>query len=163
MVDLTKRDTGRDGKMTTQVRLLDLVPGRSGPAYAGWLTGRGTTFTGGVQIATLDPFHGCAKAIRDYSDEAVAVLDGLHVVELALAAKRRPLRRQQNQLGHRGRKDDLPLPNPQRPSRWRRRPQRPGGGSHRLGLPSGRLRPRSHHSLALLPAVAVGLPNSTPV
>ena len=37
MVDLTKRPDAK-GKVRTQARLLDLVPGRSGPAYAGWLT-----------------------------------------------------------------------------------------------------------------------------
>lgn len=34
MVDLTKRPDAK-GKLRTQARLLDLVPGRSGPAYAG--------------------------------------------------------------------------------------------------------------------------------
>jgi transposase len=107
MVDLTRRNTGRDGKPQTQARLLDLVPGRSGPACAGWLTGRGTGFTGGVQIAALDPFRGYANAIRDHLDDAVAVLDAFHVVKLALAAMEETRRRvQQTQLGHRGRKHD---------------------------------------------------------
>jgi len=34
MVDLTRRPDAK-GKVRTQARLLDLVPGRSGPAYAG--------------------------------------------------------------------------------------------------------------------------------
>lgn len=57
MVDLTKQ-TDEFGQVRPRARLLDLVPGRSGPAYAGWLTSRGPAFTGGVQIATLDPFRG---------------------------------------------------------------------------------------------------------
>ena len=40
MVDLTKRPDGK-GKVRTQARLLDLVPGRSAPAYADWLSSRG--------------------------------------------------------------------------------------------------------------------------
>ena len=40
MVDLTKRPDAK-GKVRTQAGLLDLVPGRSGPAYAGWLNSRG--------------------------------------------------------------------------------------------------------------------------
>ena len=53
MVDLTKTDDGKP-----QARLLDLVPGRSGPAYAGWLQARGEAFATGIQVATLDPFAG---------------------------------------------------------------------------------------------------------
>ncbi len=40
MVNLTKRPDAK-GRVRTQARLLDLVPGRSGPAYAGWLNSRG--------------------------------------------------------------------------------------------------------------------------
>jgi hypothetical protein len=52
MVDLTRHD-GRP-----RARLLDLVPGRSGKAYADWLSSRGAKFTAGVRTATLDPFRG---------------------------------------------------------------------------------------------------------
>ena len=58
MVDLTRRDTN-------PARLLDLIPGRSGKAYADWLSGRGDTFTAGIRTATLDPFRGHSNAIRD--------------------------------------------------------------------------------------------------
>ena len=54
MVDLTRHD-GRP-----QARLLDLVPGRSGKAYADWLSSRGAGFTAGVKTATLDLFRGYA-------------------------------------------------------------------------------------------------------
>ena len=106
MVDLTTRPD-QTGQLRTQARLLDLVPGRSGSAYAGWLHERGEQFTSGVQVATLDPFRGYANAIRDELDDAVAVLDAFHVVRLGLKAMEQTRRRvQQEQLGHRGRKND---------------------------------------------------------
>ncbi|MEE9095794.1 transposase [Pseudarthrobacter phenanthrenivorans] len=46
-------------------RLLDLVPGGSGRAYADWLKDRGTGFTAGIKAAALDPFRGYANAIHD--------------------------------------------------------------------------------------------------
>ncbi len=67
MVDLT-----RDEKGKTRARLLDLVPGRSGPVYRGWLQERGEAFTAGVKIATLDPFQGYKNAIDDELQDAVA-------------------------------------------------------------------------------------------
>ncbi len=106
MVDLTKRvdDTGA---AKPQARLMDLVPGRSGPAYSGWLQARGEAFTAGVKIATLDPFRGYANAIDDQLQDAVAVLDAFHVVRLGLKAMEETRRRvQQAQLGHRGHRDD---------------------------------------------------------
>jgi transposase len=102
IVDLTRRD-GRSA------RLLDLVPGGSGKAYADWLSGRGKPFTAdtGVSIATLDPFRGYSNAIRDELEDATAVLDAFHVVRLELQAMDETRRRvQQEQLGHRGRKHD---------------------------------------------------------
>jgi transposase len=101
IVDLTRRN-GRP-----RARLLDLVPGRSGKAYADWLRSRGNAFTSGIGTATLDPFRGYANAIRDELDDAVAVLDAFHVVRLGLQAMEETRRRvQQELLGHRGRKND---------------------------------------------------------
>jgi transposase len=101
MVDLTRRDG------VPHARLLDLVPGRSGKAYAAWLSSRGVAFAAGVQVATLDPFRGYNNAIRDELDDATAVLDAFHVVRLGLQAMEETRRRvQQEQLGHRGRKHD---------------------------------------------------------
>jgi len=106
MVDLTRR-VDASGRVQAQARLLDLVPGRSGAAYAGWLNSRGEAFTGGVQIATLDPFRGYGNAIRDELEDAVAVLDAFHVVRLGLKAMEETRRRvQQEQFGHRGHKHD---------------------------------------------------------
>lgn len=106
MVDLTHQPD-KKGQVRPHARLLDLVPGRSGPAYAGWLQGRGPGFTAGVRVATLDPFRGYGNAIRDELEDAVAVLDAFHVVKLGLQAMEETRRRvQQHQLGHRGRKHD---------------------------------------------------------
>lgn len=102
MVDLSRGKRGN-----TRARLLDLVPGRSGKAYATWLGERGDAFRRQVQIAALDPFAGYKTAIDDKLDDAVAVLDAFHVVKLGTAAVDEVRRRvQQDTLGHRGRKGD---------------------------------------------------------
>ena len=102
MVDLTRDQHGR-----TRARLLDLVPGRSGKAYADWLTERGETFRRRVQVATLDPFHGYKNAIDDQLEDATSVLDAFHVVKLGGQAVDEVRRRVQQTIhGHRGRKDD---------------------------------------------------------
>jgi transposase len=102
MVDLTP---GEDGK--PHARLLDLVPGRSGKAYSDWLDDRGEEFRDGVQVATLDPFHGYKNAIDDQLEDAVAVLDAFHVVKLGTQAVDEVRRRVQQDIhGHRGRKGD---------------------------------------------------------
>jgi transposase len=102
MVDLT-----RDANGHIRARLLDLVPGRSGAAYQDWLTERGDAFRGGIEVATLDPFHGYKNAIDDQLEDARAVLDAFHVVKLATTAMDECRRRLQQELhGHRGRKND---------------------------------------------------------
>ena len=102
MVDLTRDQDGR-----VHARLLDLVPGRTGKAYATWLTDRSAAFRCGVKVATLDPFRGYANALRDELSEAVPVLDAFHVVKLAAQAMDEVRRRvQQDTLGHRGRAGD---------------------------------------------------------
>ncbi len=103
MVDLTPDlDTGKP-----RARLLDLVPDRSGKAYSDWLEDRGEIFRDGVQVATLDPFHGYKNAIDDQLQDAVAVLDAFHVVKLGTQAVDEVRRRVQQDIhGHRGRKND---------------------------------------------------------
>ena len=102
MVDLTRDEHGR-----VRARLLDLVPGRSGKAYAAWLRERGDAFRKRVKVAALDPFAGYKNAIDDELEDAVAVLDAFHVVKLGTAAVDEVRRRaQQATLGHRGRKGD---------------------------------------------------------
>lgn len=102
MVDLTRDEQGR-----LWARLLDVVPGRSGTAYATWLAGQDESFRGGIEHAALDPFRGYANAIRDELPDAVAVLDAFHVVRLGTQVLDEVRRRvQQDTLGHRGHKDD---------------------------------------------------------
>jgi transposase len=102
MVDLSRDQAGR-----TRARLLDLVPGRSGKAYADWLHARGDAFRQRVEVATLDPFHGYKNAIDDQLEDAVSVLDAFHVVKLGSQVVDEVRRRvQQTTHGHRGRKDD---------------------------------------------------------
>ena len=102
MVDLT-----RDAHGELHARLLDVVPGRTGTAYAGWLQKQSNTFTAGVKHASLDPFRGYANAIRDELPDAVAVLDAFHVVKLGTQVVDEVRRRvQQDTLGRRGHKDD---------------------------------------------------------
>ncbi len=100
-------DHTRDAHGTVHARLLDLVPGRSGKAYADWLKEQGPGFTSGIKVATLDPFRGYANAIRDELPEAITVVDAFHIVKLGTAMVDEVRRRvQQATLGHRGRKDD---------------------------------------------------------
>jgi len=100
-------DLSRDSKGRTRARLLDLVPGRSGAAYADWLKERNETFRAGIKVATLDPFQGYKNAIDDELEDATAVLDAFHVVKLGTGALDEVRRRvQQETLGHRGRKGD---------------------------------------------------------
>jgi len=102
MVDLSRDQAGR-----TRARLLDLVPGRSGKAYADWLDQRGDAFRRRVEVATLDPFHGYKNAIDDQLADATSVLDAFHVVKLGSQAVDEVRRRVQQTIhGHRGRKDD---------------------------------------------------------
>ncbi|MBP8882800.1 MAG: ISL3 family transposase [Dermatophilaceae bacterium] len=102
MVDLSRDSTGK-----TRARLLDLVPGRSGKAYASWLAERGEAFRQNVKVAALDPFAGYKTAIDDKLEDATAVLDAFHVVKLGTAAVDEVRRRvQQDTLGHRGRTGD---------------------------------------------------------
>lgn len=102
MVDLT-----RDANGQLHARLLDVVPGRTGTAYAGWLNKQANTFTAGIKHASLDPFRGYANAIRDELPDAVAVLDAFHVVKLGTQVVDEVRRRvQQDTLGRRGHKDD---------------------------------------------------------
>lgn len=102
MVDLTRDEHGQ-----VPARLLDLVPGRSGTVYGDWLRARGNAFRAGVQVATLDPFHGYKNAISEHLGDATAVVDAFHVVKLATGCVDDVRRRvQQDTLGHRGRKGD---------------------------------------------------------
>lgn len=103
-----------DADGNTKARLLDLVPGRSGKAYSDWLEERGEDFRDGIEVATLDPFHGYKNAIDDQLEDATAVLDAFHMVKLGTHAV-----------------DEV-----------RRRVQQPPTSSHGANLPVGRTGPR---------------------
>jgi transposase len=102
MVDLSTDENGQ-----VRARLLDLVQGRTKAAYTGWLTKRGEDFTGGVDVATLDPFQGNKSAVDEELAEATAVLDAFQFVALGTKCVDEVRRRvQQATTGHRGRKGD---------------------------------------------------------
>ena len=102
MVDLT-----RDANGQVRARLLDLVLGRSGPAYSRWLDARQPQFRANIKSAALDPFRGYANALRDSLSDAVQVLDAFHVVKLGTQVVDEVRRRvQQEQLGRRGNRDE---------------------------------------------------------
>ena len=50
-----------------------LVPGRPGNSYKAWLKARGDALRAGIEVSTLDPFHGCKNAIDDQLEDATAV------------------------------------------------------------------------------------------
>ncbi len=98
---------------TTQIvdldrhRLLDVVEGRSRDVLGGWLAERGTQWCNQITLATLDPAAGYRAALIEHLPNATLVVDHFHAIKLANAAIDDIRRRvQQEQLGHRGRKDD---------------------------------------------------------
>lgn len=102
MVDITRDD---QGKLMT--RLLDLVPGRSGPVYARWIDERGPGFAAAVKVAALDPFQGYRHAIDEKYPGAEVVVDHFHLVKLAMDCVDSVRRRVQRTLtGGRGRRED---------------------------------------------------------
>jgi transposase len=115
-VDETTFLHARRGRRTVQVtgfvdldraRLLDVVPGRSGPAAARWLLERDPGWRAGVDVAALDAFRGYNTALVATLPNATVVIDRFHAVALANRAVDQARRRVQNQtLGHRGRKGD---------------------------------------------------------
>ncbi|WP_240688887.1 ISL3 family transposase [Brevibacterium sp. S22] len=100
-------DISRDKKGHVNARLLDVVPGRSGPVYSNWLKAQTPQFRAGVKHTTLDAFRGYRNAITDQLGHTVTILDAFHVVKLGIEALDETRRRVQNATtGHRGRKDD---------------------------------------------------------
>jgi transposase len=88
-------------------RLLEVLPGRTGKVYAGWLAARDEAWKARVRFAALDPFRGYATALAVQLPSAVRVLDAFHVVKLGFGVVDEVRRRvQQGTLGHRGHKGD---------------------------------------------------------
>ena len=102
IVDLTPVLDG-----TGPARLLDMVPGRSQAAFAGWLKARDQAFRDRVKVVAMDGFTGYRTAAEAELPQAVTVMDPFHVVHLA-ADKLTVCRQRIQQLtcGHRGRKGD---------------------------------------------------------
>ena len=88
-------------------QLLDLVPGRGGPAPRQWLMSRSAQWRERVAFATLD-LSGAYKAVLDDClPNATKVADPFHLIKLANERIDECRRRIQNEvLGHRGRKGD---------------------------------------------------------
>lgn len=70
----------RDGR---PARLLDMVEGRSGRAFADWLAARPESFRDNVQVVAMDAFAGYKRAAARQAPRAAEVLDPFHVVQLA--------------------------------------------------------------------------------
>ncbi len=88
-------------------RLLDVVDGRSGAVLSDWLAGRETEWKTQIATASLDPYRGYAHALKTQLPQAMRVLDPFHVVKLSLSAVDEVrCRAQQQQTGHRGRRED---------------------------------------------------------
>ena len=164
-------DHTRNADGTGHARLLDLVPGRSGKAYADWLKDRGAGFTAGIRTA------GSVPRLRERDPDA------FHVVKLGSAMVDEVRRRvQQDTLGHRGRKGDplygirrtlqigaehpgTPRPerrsalrNPPDPADRRRTPHRETGFPARREAHRRGPGPRTHPGLAVLPEAPKHLP-----
>jgi transposase len=115
-VDETTFLHARRGRRTQQVtgfvdleraRLLDVVPGRSGPAEARWLVNQNPGWRADIAVAALDAFRGYNTALVTTLPNARVVIDRFHAVALANRAVDQVRRRVQNQtLGHRGRTGD---------------------------------------------------------
>ena len=88
-------------------QLLDLVPGRGGPAPREWLMSMSAQWRDGVNFATLD-LSGASKAVLDTClPGATQVADPFHVIKVANERIDQCRRRIQNEvLGHRGRRAD---------------------------------------------------------
>jgi transposase len=105
---------------TGPARLLDMVEGRSKQAFKTWLAARPEAWRAGLEVVAMDGFTGFKTATTEELPEATAVMDPFHVVRLAGDALDRCRRRVQQDLhGHRGRKDDPPLPRSARPAHRR--------------------------------------------
>ena len=109
-------------------RLLDVVPGRGGPAPRQWLMNQSSQWRERVAYSTLD-LSGAYKAVLDAClPKSTQVADPLHVIKLTNERVGECRRRIQNEvLEHRGRQADPP-PRPTPTHHGRRAPGREGTG-----------------------------------
>lgn len=158
MVDLSLHP-GSTGELRARARLLDLVPSRSGQTYRTWLQDRGDAFRERVEVATLDPFHGYKNVIDDQLQDSRSVLEAFHVVTLATAVVDDVRRCVQQEIhGHRGRKSDPLLSDPEHPALRTREPHRPATRPTPGGVSSRRTAHRGRGRVAVRPTGSVRLP-----
>jgi transposase len=87
--------------------LLDMIEGNRAIDVSGWLAQQDAEFLARIQTVACDLHEGYRKGLRPHLDHAVQVADPFHVVAVANRCVDQVRRRVQNeQLGHRGRKDD---------------------------------------------------------
>jgi transposase len=102
IIDLTGVREG-----TGPARLLDMVEGRSKPAFIAWLAAQSSEFRARIEVVAMDGFTGLKTAATDQLPDATAVMDPFHVVALAGDALDRCRQRVQQSIhGHRGRTGD---------------------------------------------------------
>ena len=87
--------------------LLDMIEGNRAIDVSGWLAQQDAEFLARIQTVACDLHEGYRKGLRPHLGHAVQVADPFHVVAAANRCVDQVRRRVQNeQLGHRGRKDD---------------------------------------------------------
>ena len=102
IIDLTPVREG-----TGTARLLDMIEGRSKPAFKTWLASRDQTWRDGIEVVAMDGFTGFKTAAVEEIPQAVTVMDPFHVVHLGADALDECRRRiQQDIFGRRGRAAD---------------------------------------------------------
>ena len=90
-----------------QVRLLDVVPGRSAAAPTAWLEARPEAWRAAIRFGVLDLSGPYRKTFEDALGHATQVADPFHLIKLGNSKLDECRRRVQNEtLGHRGRKGD---------------------------------------------------------
>ena len=87
--------------------IIDMIEGNRAIDVNNWLSGREKAFLAGVHTVACDLHEGYRKGLHPHLDHAQQVADPFHVVAAGNRCLDRVRRRVQNeQLGHRGRKDD---------------------------------------------------------
>jgi transposase len=89
-------------------QVLGVIDGRTSAGVTDWLTARSPAWRARVQVVAIDPSAAFRSAIRTCLPDAEISVDHWHLVRLAnLMLTRVRQRVAREQLGHRGRKDDL--------------------------------------------------------
>jgi transposase len=108
-------------------QLLDVVPGRKAEEPTTWLKKQGEAWLQNIKAGALDLSGPYRKVFNDTVPHATLVADKFHVIKHANSKLDECRRRVQNeQLGHRGHKDDPPLPDPAPPHQSARTRRREG-------------------------------------